>query len=289
METPPKLSFHTPHEHGAWWTFFSCLIAGSVEALAWKADAVAVLCLALGMAAFFLASDWITALAQAALEGKGRRASAPGAWEGWALATGGSMLLIFALLRAEARHAGLGADLGKGLAFWGFAIAVVLLLRLKLKPRSLALMMPSAMILTAPVMLLGTLAFGALDAMATGFWGLWAWFYAFGVLYVQTWLRGAMLPKWRLILASLPYFAQAFVLELYARWQGALVLTLLSLRILWRLRGRLMDYKELEAELEGKEMPALLPTDPVEIRKLGWEQVGWSLALSAIWIWRYWP
>jgi hypothetical protein len=278
METPRPYRFRLPFEHGAWWTFFSCLAAGGLQALAWKADLMVLACLALGMACFFLASHWVMDLALAALE-KGRRpALAWGSLRGWSLLASGALLLGVALWRAPQ---GLGAQLALGLALAALAIGAVLGLRLKLHERSLGLLMPSAMLLTLPAWLLGGLAFASLGLKALLFWSAWGCFFAAGVLYIQTWLRGGTLPLWRVYAGSLPYLAESLVLSFFFSWPGALAMALFSLRLLWRLHQRLGAWRELRAELSGGPAPQRLPTDGLEIRKLGWEQVAWSLVVAA--------
>jgi hypothetical protein len=205
------------------------------------------------------------------------------------IASLGAAMLAAAVFRAEARREGLGLEIAWGLGSWAAAAALVLALRLKLPARSLGLLLPSAVLLTAPAMLLGALAFGGLGWKAAGFWAMWAWFFGAGIFYVQTWLRSALLPRWRIALACLPYLAEAAALAWLSRWPGTVVLGLFSFRVLWRLKERVADWDAQMAELAGGPVPARLPTDGVEIRRLGWEQVGWSLALSAIWTWRYWP
>jgi len=111
---------------------------------------------------------------------------------------------------------------------------------------------------------------------------MFAWFFTWEVFYVSTWMRGTSLPPWRMALASLPFLAQAGLLALLSRWPGALVLALMSGRVVWRLKARL-DERPSAAGYP------FLPTHPLEIRKLGYEQVAWSAALACIWIWRYWP
>lgn len=289
METRFKTGFHLPHEHGAWWTFFSCLAAGLIQALAWKADPATSFMLAAGMACFFLASDWITELAHSLFERRLRPRMELGLKTGASIILTGCLLILLSLLRAESRLHGLGLGIASGLAAWAFAILIVLILRLKLPARSLGLLLPSAVLLTAPVMLLGALAFGGLGLKALGFWALWAWFFGAGIYYVQTWLRSYMLPRWRMVLASLPYLSQAAVLGWFSRWPGTLLLTLFSLRLLWRLKERVLDWDAHMAELSGGPAPSRLPTDGAEIRRLGWEQVAWSLVLGAVWTWLYWP
>ena len=280
METTRQYRFRLPREHGAWWTFFSCLIAGGLQALAWKADRAVLACLALGMACFFLASHWVMDLAVAALHQGKSPSQAKNSARGWSLLAAGKLLIGFALVRAEAGRFGMGLQLGLGLALSALAIMAVLLLRLKLHERSLSLLMPSAMLLTLPAWLLGGLAFGSLGLKALLFWSAWACFFAAGVLYIQTWLRGAMLPLWRIYAGSLPYLAEALILALFFSWPGVLLMSLFAFRLLWRLRDRVEAWREARAELEGGPTPQRLPTDGREIRKLGWEQVAWSLVFA---------
>ena len=283
METTSRSSFHYPYEHGAWWTFFTSMAGGLALGFAWAAPRGALLALALGMAFLFLASDW---LADRSHQGRMKR---PLGWKGPAFSSLGLALLLFGLFRAGKTRFGLGESLGEGILLWGLVAAGVLRLRLKLPRRSLALMLPSALLLTAPAMILAALAFGHLGGRAIGFWAFWAVFFASGINYVQTWLRGAQMPPWRIYVASLPYLGLAAALAALADYAGLAILLVLCVRITGRLRSRLQERRSLEAELEGGSPPAHLPTDPREIRQLGWEQVLWSLVLGAYWTWSYLP
>lgn len=283
MESSRQSPFRYPYEHGAWWTFFTALVGGLTMALGRGAPKGALAGLAFGMSSFFLSSDWITNVV------KHRGEQRPWGWKGPAFCVVGAALLFFGLQRAGKSHFGLGEQLGEGLLLWGLAATLVLSLRLKLPRRSLALLVPSALLLTAPAMLLAALAFGRLGVEAIGFWAFWAVFFASGVNYVQTWLRGAQLPRWRIYVASVPYLGLAGALAFLADYAGLVVLCLLSFRIVWRLRQRAHERRALESELDAHGLPTHMPTDPQDIRRLGWEQVIWSLVLGCLWTWSYLP
>jgi hypothetical protein len=239
--------------------------------MAWRADFWAVGSLALGMEALFLASDWITGLAQWIFVGRLRGGCHWKAPWGWGLGLSGALFVLLPLfLIPNSQRLGLGLVL----ALWALLSAKILWMRIKLPPRNIVLMMSSALLLTGPALVLGGLAFGTWGLKALGYWALWAWFFIWGVNYVQVWMRGNTLPRWRSFIASLPFLLEAAALGLLASWHGVLVLVLLSGRIVWRLWQR----------LGMRENRAILHTLPRDIRLLGFEQVAWSFCLSAVWI-----
>jgi hypothetical protein len=231
------------------------------------------------MECFFLASDWITGLAQLVLEGKLRGHSEWQASEGWSLGLAGLALLLFGASSAPLEYR-LGLELTLGL--WTLFSAAVLWMRVKMAARNIVLLMSSALLLSGPVLVLGGMAFHGVVAKLSSYWAAWAWFFAWGVFYIQAWMRGNTLPRWRIMVASLPFLAQAGVLAYFSRWPGTAVLLLLSARIVWRLKRRLECFEEAGSRPRT-------PTSPAEIRVLGFEQVAWSLVLSLIWVWHYLP
>jgi hypothetical protein len=284
MRPPRTIPYYLPSDLGAGWTFTLCIASGLALALARGGDSATAWHLAAGLLCLFLASDWLTDAARVALNGRWLRPAPMGLF----LTAGGLALCAQAVWRAGLDRP-LGLMLWGGLVFWAFMACLVMALRLVLPPRSLGLLLPSAVLVSAPAMLLPILAFGDLDGRVAGFWAAWAAFFALEVVYVQTWLSGAQLPCWRLTAASLAYLGAAALLALWGAPAPAGVLLLLCLRVLWRLRQRTVERSHLEAELEGREQPAHLPTDPDAISRFGWEQLAWSLALGLLWTWRHWP
>jgi hypothetical protein len=259
-------TFRLPSEYGAWWTFEICLLSGWIKASTlgeWRAS----LSLAAGMQALFLASEWITGLA------RWRRRASWIAWQGWLLCGAAAGLLGAGLYHTPDP---IRMDLAQCLAAWALLSALVLNLRIRVPARDVRLMMASAVLLTGPTLVLGVLAFGGLGLKALAYWGLWAWFFPWGVFYIQTWLRGTTLPRWTIAAASLPFFLEAALLAWFERGLATALLALLCVRIAWRLRLRWVEYQRSEA-------PPRLCVSCWDMRLLGCEELAWSLVLYGIW------
>ena len=261
-----KRRFHYPHEHGAWWTFGSCLLAGLGITLMGGSKPLMALSLAIPMAVLFLISDWVSGLSGAFLDVKIRVALK--AWQPWLLASlGVASGIIFALhLPAEQR------------TLWASAIVVqsvlvilLFLLRQELPPRDLRLLLISSLMLTAPVLFMSALAHGWTSSLT---WEIWAWpalFYPAGVLYVKGWMSGNMSQGLRLTWAALPYLLLAALSGLTAHWSAVVLFTAIALRTVIRIRQRLAE--------SGGRFPAIK-----EIRRFGWEQVLISILFTAWWL-----
>jgi hypothetical protein len=273
------LKFSFPFEHGAWWTFQSCLAAGLFQAIAWKAPLFPSACLALGMECLFLASEWVAGFGRSLVEGRLGGDGQFRSRKGWILSALGLGLLGLGVdsLAAELRSPLMGV-----LGFWAAFSLSVLWMRIKLPSRDIVLLMGSAVLLTGPALVLGGLAFSSFSERAAEFWSLWAWSYAWGVFYIQAWMRGSTLPRWRLALASLPFLIQAAFLSVHSGLGVKALLLLLSLRILWRLKRRMENMGEPLGSPQT-------PTSPAEIRLLGYEQLAWSLLLGVSWSWHFLP
>jgi hypothetical protein len=268
---PARRIFHLPKEHGAWWTFETCLAAGLLQAYARHQAMAAALSLGAGMHALFLCSDWFTHL------GRSRR----GAWlslPGWLLSLAGLSLLATGIALAPSP---LQKGLAGVLALWGLFAALVLWMRVHWPARDLRLLMCSGVLLTGPSLILGGLGLGAWGPQALCYWAPWAWYFASGVLYIQTWLRGNTLPRWRIQAASLPFLVLASLLAIFSGWLGASLVFALGVRVLWRLRLRLQEFDHSDGQPH-------LASSPREIRSLGYEQLAWSLLLSGLWMAAHW-
>ncbi|HTB21783.1 MAG TPA: hypothetical protein VK914_03660 [bacterium] len=260
--------FRFSSEYGAWWNFETCLWAGLLKVFERGAALPSALALAAGMHALFLTSEWFTGLGR-----RGARADW-GSREAWLLVAAGLALLATGVVLAPAL---LRTDLVWVLALWSLFAGGVLWLRVLLPSRDLRLLMASAVLLTGPTLVLGMLAFDGAVPKILGYWSLWAWYFPWGIFYIQTWLRGNTLPRWRIGAASIPFLAEAAVLACFSGWLGSLCLLLLCCRMVWRLRRRLLEFDRCGTA------PRLAST-PDEVRLLGYEQLAWSLVLSGIWI-----
>jgi len=261
-------AFRFSAEYGAWWTFEICLWSGLLKAFEKGSGFGAALCLAAGMHALFFASEWFTGL------GRGDVRAALNHRPAWLFVSAGAALLAGGVVAAPGLVRG---EIAWTLVLWGLFAGVVLWMRTFLPSRDLRVLVSSAVLLTGPTLVLGIIAFDGAVLKDLGFWSLWAWFFPWSIFYIQTWLGGNTLPRWRIGAASLPYFMEASVVACFSAWPGSLCLLLLSARVVQRLRRRLREFDH------GNALPRLAST-PDDVRLLGYEQLAWSLVLAGIWI-----
>ncbi len=261
MGTGAARRFRVPGEHGAWWAFGTTW-AGAF-ALAWirHADRGACLGAAAALAAGFLAQDWVLGLVAGAL-GRG----APGAWG----ASTGWLLVAVAAAGAALTGVRAGAPLGWSALWCALALGALggLALRAVVPGRGRRSLAATAALLSAPALVFGCLAFGftprALEAWA---WGLV--FYPAATLAAQAFVRGfPERARWAgpALVASLGLAAAALRAPLAALLLSADAAFLwVSIRRRWRRR------------------PQGLP-EPAAVRRFGWYQAGFSVALTAVWV-----
>lgn len=267
-QAPLSLRFHVPFEHGAWWSYLSTLVGG--VAVAWwrGVDPVALGGLGLALLAGFVAQDWVQALLGALLRRRGQALShwmAPQGWFLGGLSLGGA-LIVLQRVPGDQRW-----DWALCLGGLGLAGAGVLALRVLQPARGRQSLAAAALLLAAPALPLGLLAFGpGLQAL-----GFWAWplaYYPAATLAAQSYIRGfPPSARW-----SGPALAGALglaALALGASLAGALLL--LQAGLLGRAIGR-----------RWRQYPQGLPPGGA-IRIFGRQQASFGVALTLLWAWAY--
>jgi hypothetical protein len=260
--------FHVPFEHGAWWSYFSTLLAGAGLALYTGAQPLAVLGLSLALAAAFVAQDWAQALLAALL---GRRSQALSQWQagaGWALA-GLASAGIGLLLYSQPSDA--MAAWGLLLAALGLATVLGLASRILQSGRGRKSLAATALLLASPALPFGALLFGFTPKAAA----FWAWplaFYPAATLAAQSYIRG---------------FPEA------ARWAGPALagcLGALALALGAWLPGAILlgQAGRLQAVIarRWREQPGGLPQGAA-IRRFGQEQAAFGVILTLLWAWSF--
>ena len=256
--------FHVPFEHGAWWSFGSCLVGGLGVALYRQADPWACGGLSVSLASGFVAQDWGQALIGRLL---GRRSQALSQWQapqGWALgilSMAGALLLI-GRLDAQQR---LGWLLLLGLL--GAASAAGLAGRVLQSGRGRKSLAATALLLAGPALPFGALAYG----LAPRAFLFWAWplaFYPAATLAAQSFIRGfPERARWAgPLLAAL---LAALALGLGA-WAPGLVLAVQAARLHYAIRQRWRLH------------PQGLPPGNA-IRAFGREQAFFGVTLTLLW------
>lgn len=265
---PAAARFHIPFEHGAWWSFGSTLAGALAVALWRRADAVACAGIVLALGAGFVLQDWAQALLAALLR---RRSQALSQWHspwGWALAG----LAAFGVALQWGRSPAAERTAWAGL--WVLAAAgmlVGLLSRIVQAGRGRQSLAFTALLLSAPALPLGALAFGFTERLAAFvFWPLL--YYPAVTLSAQGYIRG---------------FPQS------ARWVGpALVVTLgllaASTRAWLAALGLLGNgvYLWRAIQTRWREHPNGLPPGG-SIRAFGKIQAALGVALTLVWVWSF--
>lgn len=261
-------AFRFSSDYGAWLTFEVCLLAGLLKVLEQRSGFAAALSLAAGMHALFLTSEWFTGL--------GRRETTVvwDNWGVWLLVSVGGVLLTVGVALAPGH---LRLDLAGAMVLWGLFAGVILWMRMRLAVRDLRVLAASAVLLTGPALVLGILAFDGSGGKVLGYWSLWAWFFPWSIFYMQTWLRGNTLPRWRIWVASLAFFMEAAILACFSGWLASLFLLPLCGRVIWRLKRRLREFDE------DNGMPRVVSLAR-DVRLLGYEQMVWTFVLGGIWV-----
>lgn len=265
---PLALRFHVPFEHGAWWSYLSTL-AGGVAVAAWRGtDPVALAGLGLALLAGFVAQDWAQALLGALLRRRGQALSHWLAPQGWFLAglsLGGALVL---LQRASGEQRGAWILCLGGL---GLAGAGVLVGRVLLPARGRRSLAAAALLLAAPALPLGFLAFGP-GRLAVGFWAWPLAYYPAATLAAQSYIRG--FPQ-RARYGG-PALAAALGVAALAlgAWPAGLLLLLQA-----GLLGRAIAER-------WRRHPQGLPPGGA-IRAFGRRQAYFGVALTLLWAWAY--
>lgn len=262
------LRFHPPFEHGAWWSYLSTLV-GAVAVAWWRGvDPVAVGGLGLALLAGFVAQDWAQAVLGALLRRRGQALShwmAPQGWFLGGLSLGGALILV-QRAPGDRRWGWVLCLAGLGLA--GAAVLVARVLQPARGRQSLA---AAAVLLAAPALPLGLLAFGP-GRQALGFWAWPLAYYPAATLAAQGYIRGV--PR-------------------HARWTGpalAAALGLAALALGADLAGLLLL---VQAGLLGRAIvrrwrrhPQGLPPGGA-IRAFGRQQAFFGVILTLLWAWAY--
>lgn len=268
MNTPTTPSrFHVPFEHGAWWSFFSTLLAAAGLALFHQVPAWTVLALALGLGLGFVAQDWGQALLAALIGRRSQALSQWQAWQGWALAalSGGSFAFVVWSQRQDAA--------AWGLLLGGMLLAAVLGLyaRILQSGRGRKSLAATALLLASPALPMGVLCFG-FTRHAVAFWAWPLAFYPAATLAAQSYIRG---------------FPEG------ARWAGpalAGVLAGLSLGLGAFLPGLVLAAQALRLQAaitrRWREQPEGLPPGNA-IRRFGQEQAAFGVTLTILWAWSF--
>ena len=295
--------FHVPFEHGAWWSFGSSLLGGAAVALARRADAWACLGLGVSLAAGFVAQDWGQALIAWLI---GRRSQALSQWQapqGWALAglaLGGAALLI------GREGAGQRLQWLLLLGVLGLAAAAGLTGRILQSGRGRKSLAATALLLAAPALPFGVLAFGFVPRA----FAFWAWplaFYPAATLAAQSYIRGfperarwagPALAAW---LGALALVLGAWVPGLstpglsLGGWSlglGGMVTDLDGPALGWKagLPGLLLLAQAARLHLaictRWRQHPQGLPPGTA-IRSFGREQAFFGVTLTLLWAWAF--
>lgn len=268
MNTPTIPSrFHVPFEHGAWWSYFSTLVAAAGLALLLQAPGLAVLALSLGLGLGFVAQDWAQAVLAALIGRRSQALSQWQAWQGWALgALSGASLTAFI---ASRQH---------DAVLWAFLLGAMMLAavlgigtRILQSGRGRKSLAATALLLASPALPFGILCFG-FSAKALAFWAWPLAFYPAATLAAQSYIRG---------------FPEG------ARWAGpalAGVLAGLSLGLGAIIPGAVLAAQALR--LQGaitrrwREQPEGLPPGNA-IRRFGQEQAAFGVTLTLLWAWSF--
>lgn len=264
----PAARFHVPFEHGAWWSFGSTLAGGLAVALSHRADAAACVGVVLSLGAGFVLQDWAQALLAALL---GRRSQALSQWRspwGWGLAALASAGLALQLWRT-------GAD-GRVAWAWLWALAATgmaagLLSRILQSGRGRQSLAFTALLLSAPALPLGALAFGFTGRLAV--FAAWPLLYYPSItLAAQSYIRG--FPERARATGPAMVAALGLAAAVAGAWLPAGLL-LGNGTHLWRsIRARWRAY------------PAGLPPGGA-IRAFGKAQAALGIALTLVWAWSF--
>jgi hypothetical protein len=264
----PAARFHVPFEHGAWWSFGSTLAGGLAVALLRRADPAACGGVVLALGAGFMLQDWAQALLAALLRRRSQALSQWGSPWGWglaALALGGVVLQLWRVEPAE-RAAWIG--------LWALAavgMAAGLLSRILQSGRGRQSLAFTALLLSAPALPLGALAFGFTGRLAA--FTVWPLLYYPAVtLAAQSYIRG--FPEGAR--ASGP--AMAAVLGFAAAAAGAWLPTALMLGNGMHLWGSIRT--------RWRDHPAGLPPGAA-IRDFGKTQAALGITLTLLWVWNF--
>lgn len=268
MNPGPQTSrFHVPFEHGAWWSYFSTLVAGTALALWAQASPVDALLLAAGLSLGFVAQDWGQALLAALIGRRSQALSQWQAWQGWAMAGLAALSLAAFVVRQPQDQAAWAILLG----VMFLAAAIGLYTRILQSGRGRKSLAATALLLASPALPFGVLCFG----FSTTALAFWAWplaFYPAATLAAQSYIRG--FPE-------------------RARWAGpalAGLLAGLSLGLGAILPALVLAAQALRLQSSitrrWREQPSGLPAGHA-IRRFGQEQAAFGVTLTLLWAWSF--